>query len=190
MDNSSYIAVLGRSGCGKSTLMNILGLVEERSSGGFTFNGKEIRIGRDYASFRRKHIGFIFQSYHLIPTLTCLENIRMPLLYQVRGIEDRSEELICRLELEKLLHQRVNTLSGGEKQRVAIARALILDPCLILADEPTGNLDEKSSEIVFQILEEESNRGRGILMITHSAKAAAQAKQILYLREGALHETP
>ena len=190
MDNSSYIAVLGRSGCGKSTLMNILGLVEERSGGGFTFNGKEIRKGRDYASFRRKHIGFIFQSYHLIPTLTCLENIRMPLLYQGGGSEDRSEEWICRLELEKLLHQRVNTLSGGEKQRVAIARALILEPCLILADEPTGNLDEKSSEIVFRILNEESNRGRGILMITHSAKAAAQAKQILYLREGALHETP
>lgn len=186
IDNSSYFAILGRSGCGKSTLLNILGLVEDRSGGDFTFNGVEIRAGRDYAALRRRHIGFVFQAYNLIPTLTCIENIRLPFLYQSGG-EDKSLALAERLEITELLHQRVGTLSGGEKQRVAIARALILDPCLILADEPTGNLDEKSSEIVFRIFAEEHEKGRGIVLITHDKTAAAQAKTVLQLQGGVLH---
>lgn len=187
IDNHSYIAILGRSGCGKSTLMNILGLVEDRSGGDFSFNGIEIQGGKDYSALRRKNIGFIFQAYNLIPTLTCMENIQLPLLYHSSGRADKSRELVERLEITELLHQRVNTLSGGEKQRVAIARALILDPCLILADEPTGNLDEKSSEIVFRILDEECQKGRGIVMITHDETAAKHSKTMLRLQGGELH---
>ncbi len=187
IQNESYIAILGRSGCGKSTLMNILGLVEDRDGGDFTFNGTQIRNGRDYAALRRRQIGFIFQSYNLIPTLTCLENIELPLLYQ--NSESRSRELIEELEIAPLLHQRVNTLSGGEKQRVAIARALLLDPGLILADEPTGNLDETSSEIVFRIFQQECQKGRAIVMITHDESAAKRAKTLLRLQGGELHET-
>lgn len=186
IQNESYIAILGRSGCGKSTLMNILGLVEDWDGGTFRFQGKLLSPGRDYAALRRKHIGFIFQSYNLIPTLTCLENIELPLLYQ--NGSNRSRELIEQLEIAPLLHQRVNTLSGGEKQRVAIARALLLDPGLILADEPTGNLDETSSEIVFRIFQEESKKGRAIVMITHDESAAKRAKTLLRLQGGELHE--
>lgn len=186
IQNESYIAILGRSGCGKSTLMNILGLVEDWDGGTFRFQGKLLSPGRDYATLRRKHIGFIFQSYNLIPTLTCLENIELPLLYQ--NGSNRSRELIEQLEIAPLLHQRVNTLSGGEKQRVAIARALLLDPGLILADEPTGNLDETSSEIVFRIFQEESKKGRAIVMITHDESAAKRAKTLLRLQGGELHE--
>lgn len=186
IQNESYIAILGRSGCGKSTLMNILGLVEDWDGGIFRFQGKLLSPGRDYAALRRKHIGFIFQSYNLIPTLTCLENIELPLLYQ--NGSNRSRELIEQLEIAPLLHQRVNTLSGGEKQRVAIARALLLDPGLILADEPTGNLDETSSEIVFRIFQEESKKGRAIVMITHDESAAKRAKTLLRLQGGELHE--
>lgn len=187
IDNRSYISILGQSGCGKSTLMNILGLVEDRDKGEFTFNGTNIQRSKDYADLRRKSIGFIFQAYNLIPTLTCLENIRLPLLYH-NSVADRSAEWVERLGIGNLLHQRVNTLSGGEKQRVAIARALILDPCLILADEPTGNLDEKNSEIIFGILDEEHRLGRGIVMITHDEKAAKRAKTVLRLQGGELHE--
>ena len=187
IENHSYIAILGSSGCGKTTLMNILGLVEERDGGDYTFNGRPIRLRGDYSSLRRDSIGFIFQSYNLIPTLSCLENIRMPLLYQP-SVEDRSSEWIERLGIAPLLHQRVTTLSGGEKQRVAIARAMMLDPPLLLADEPTGNLDEKNSEIIFRLFAEEQEAGRAVVMITHNTKAARQAKTVLRLEGGVLHE--
>jgi putative ABC transport system ATP-binding protein len=165
--------------------MNILGLVEDRDDGEFSFNGKNIEKGKDYSALRKASIGFIFQSYNLIPTLTCVENIRMPLLYEKEI--DRSAEWMEKLDIVHLKDQRVNTLSGGEKQRVAIARALILDPCLILADEPTGNLDERNSKIIFSILAEEHAQGRGIVLITHDAHSASCAKTILRLEGGELH---
>lgn len=182
--NDSYIAVVGRSGSGKSTLLNILGLVEERDGGEYRFNGKKITAGGDYAKLRRENIGFIFQAYHLIPTLSCRENILLPTLYGKGGA--LYDELVARLQLEPLLGQRVNTLSGGEKQRVAIARALILDPCLILADEPTGNLDPANREIIYGVLHREHEKGRGILVITHDKDTAAQAETVLRLESGRL----
>lgn len=182
--NDSYIAVVGRSGSGKSTLLNILGLVEERDGGEYRFNGKKITVGGDYAKLRRENIGFIFQAYHLIPTLSCRENILLPTLYGKGGA--LYDELVERLQLEPLLGQRVNTLSGGEKQRVAIARALILDPCLILADEPTGNLDPANREIIYGVLHREHEKGRGILVITHDKDTAAQAETVLRLESGRL----
>ena len=182
--NDSYTAVVGRSGSGKSTLLNILGLVEERDGGEYRFNGKKIAAGGDYAKLRRENIGFIFQAYHLIPTLSCRENILLPTLYGKGGA--LYDELVALLRLEPLLKQRVNTLSGGEKQRVAIARALILDPCLILADEPTGNLDPTNREIIYRVLRQEHEKGRGILVITHDKDTAAQADTVLRLEAGRL----
>lgn len=184
--NDSYITVVGKSGSGKSTLLNILGLVENYDSGEYVFNGTVIRSGVDYSRLRRENIGFIFQSYNLIPTLSCRENILLPTLYNRGGRVQDLDELVELLDIGPLLSQRVTTLSGGEKQRVAIARALILDPCLILADEPTGNLDPKNREMIFRLLRREHEKGRGILLITHDTATAAQADIIYTLSGGKL----
>lgn len=186
LTNDSFVAVLGKSGSGKSTLLNILGLVEGYDSGEYMFNHTLIRPGVDYAKLRRENIGFIFQSYNLIPTLTCEENIRLPLLYSRSRRESRFKELVQQLDIAHLLSQRVATLSGGEKQRVAIARALMLDPCLILADEPTGNLDMINRDIIMELLRREHRNGRAILLITHDKSAAEEAETVLTLHNGKL----
>ena len=184
--NDSYITIVGKSGSGKSTLLNILGLVEGYDAGEYIFNGTRIVNGIDYSRLRLENIGFIFQSYNLIPTLSCKENILLPTLYNRKKQTQDFDELVELLDIGPLLGQRVTTLSGGEKQRVAIARALILDPCLILADEPTGNLDPKNREMIFKLLRREHEKGRGILMITHDADTAAQADQQFALVDGKL----
>ena len=181
--NDSYVTVVGKSGSGKSTMLNILGLVEGYDAGEYRFNGTLIRSGVDYARLRLENIGFIFQSYNLIPTLSCKENILLPLLYNKRNKVQDFDELVELLDLAPLLSQRVTTLSGGEKQRVAIARSLILDPCLILADEPTGNLDPKNRDIIMNLLRHEYEKGRGIILITHDMDVANQADTV-YLLEG------
>ena len=184
--NESYIAIVGKSGSGKSTLMNILGLVEGFDSGTYYFNGVKIKSGKDYAKIRREKIGFIFQSYNLIPTLTCKENILLPALYAKKTRVDVNQ-LIKKLELEQLVNYPVNILSGGEKQRVGIARALILDPMMIIADEPTGNLDQENRRIVFELLRNVHNDGKAIVMITHDADTAQQAKVRYRLEKGLLN---
>lgn len=184
--NRSYITIVGKSGSGKSTLLNILGLVEGYDGGEYVFNGRRIRNDTDYARLRLENIGFIFQSYNLIPTLSCKENILLPCLYNRRNQQQDFEELVELLDIGPLLSQRVTTLSGGEKQRVAIARALILDPCLILADEPTGNLDPKNRDMIMKLLRREHEKGRGIVLITHDESTAAQADTALTLRDGVL----
>jgi len=173
--NDSYITIMGKSGSGKSTLLNILGLVEGYDAGSYYFNGVKIRNDTDYARLRLENIGFIFQSYNLIPTLSCKENILLPTMYNRKKQTQDIDELVELLDIGPLLSQKVTTLSGGEKQRVAIARSLILDPCLILADEPTGNLDSKNREMIFRLLKREHEKGRGILLITHDDDTAAQA---------------
>ena len=173
--NDSYITIVGKSGSGKTTLLNILGLVEGYDAGEYIFNGTRIVNGIDYSRLRLENIGFIFQSYNLIPTLSCKENILLPTLYNRKKQNQDFDELVELLDIGPLLSQKVITLSGGEKQRVAIARALILDPCLILADEPTGNLDAKNREMIFKLLRREHEKGRGILLITHDEDTAAQA---------------
>lgn len=186
--NSSYITILGKSGSGKSTLLNILGLIENYDSGEYVFNGNLICANHDYSRIRLENIGFIYQLYNLIPTMTCLENILMPLIYKRKEKAEHLDELIEMLQIGPLLTQRVNTLSGGEKQRVAIARSMILDPCLILADEPTGNLDPANKKIIFDLLDREHQKGRGIILITHDASTAAQAVTTYNLEGGMLHE--
>ena len=187
LTNDSYIAIEGKSGSGKSTLMNIIGLIEEFDEGEYIFDGKCIKKRHDYSNIRLNNIGFIFQSYNLIPTLSCRENILVPLLYSKSTYVD-----ICKLAKEldiiHLLDTNVNVLSGGEKQRVAIARALIMNPSLIIADEPTGNLDKVNREIVFELLKRENKKGRGIIMITHDPSTANQAKRVYRLEEGMLYE--
>ena len=186
--NESYVTIVGKSGSGKSTMLNILGLVEGYDGGEYIFNGKKIKNHVDYSRLRLENIGFIFQSYNLIPTLSCKENILMPTLYNRRGKVQSFDELVDLLDIEPLLSQRVTTLSGGEKQRVAIARALILDPCLILADEPTGNLDPKNRDIILRLLRRQHEQGRGIILITHDMEIAREAEQVYLLEGGSLKE--
>ena len=187
--NDSYITIVGKSGSGKSTLLNILGLVEGYDAGEYVFNGTLIRNFVDYSKLRLENIGFIFQSYNLIPTLSCKENILLPTLYNSKSCSQSLDELVELLDIGPLLEQKVTTLSGGEKQRVAIARALILDPCLILADEPTGNLDPKNRDIIFRLLQREHEKGRGIILITHDSDAAKQGKTAYTLLDGRLQST-
>ena len=187
--NESYITIVGKSGSGKSTLLNILGLVEGYDAGEYWFNGRLIRNFVDYSRLRLENIGFIFQSYNLIPTLSCKENILLPTLYNRKNKLESIDELVDLLDIGRLLDQKVTTLSGGEKQRVAIARALILDPCFILADEPTGNLDPKNREIIFRLLQREHEKGRGIILITHDSDAAKEGKTVYTLADGRLHTT-
>ena len=186
VNNDSYVTIVGKSGSGKSTMLNILGLVEGYDTGEYWFNGTLIRNGIDYSRLRLENIGFIFQSYNLIPTLSCKENILLPTLYNHRNQVQNFDELVELLDLEPLLTQRVTTLSGGEKQRVAIARSLILDPCLILADEPTGNLDPRNRDIIMNMLRHEHEKGRGIILITHDMEIAKQADTIYQLEGGKL----
>lgn len=185
--NDSHVTIVGRSGSGKSTLLHILGLVEGYDSGEYHFNGTLIRNYMDYARLRLENIGFIFQSYNLIPTLSCKENILLPTIYNRRNAVQDFDELVTLLELEPLLSQRVTTLSGGEKQRVAIARALILDPCLILADEPTGNLDPRNRDLIMNLLRREHEKGRGVILITHDMEVARSADTVYMLRDGTLN---
>lgn len=185
--NQSYIAIVGKSGAGKSTFMNILGLIEHYDGGSYTFNSQQIKNGKDYSKLRMENIGFIFQAYNLIPTLTCKENILLPAEFSSKK-NSAYQELVERLNIEHLLEQPVRVLSGGEKQRVAIARALILDPALIIADEPTGNLDENNRDIVLSILREEHKKGRAVITITHDRDLANKFDTILTLSDGVLHE--
>lgn len=187
--NDSYITIVGKSGSGKSTLLNILGLVEGYDAGEYVFNGTLIRNFVDYSRLRLENIGFIFQSYNLIPSLSCKENILLPTLYNSKSNSQSLDELVELLDIGPLLSQKVTTLSGGEKQRVAIARALILDPCLILADEPTGNLDPKNRDIIFHLLQREHEKGRGIILITHDSDAAKQGKTAYTLLDGRLQHS-
>lgn len=185
LTNGSYAAIVGKSGSGKSTLLNVLGLLEDFDGGSYQLNGTRIQNGVDYARLRRENIGFIFQSYNLIPTLSCRENILLPGLYG--SVQQSFEELTELLQITQLLEQRVTTLSGGEKQRVAIARALMADPCLLLADEPTGNLDPVNRALILRLLAHENEKGRAIVLITHDMALAAQAHESYTLSGGTLH---
>jgi len=185
-----FVAIMGPSGGGKSTLLNIIGLLDKPTSGKYFLEGVEVSdlSKKELARLRNQKIGFIFQAFHLIPWATAMENVLMPLLYRKEGIkkEDvkRAEELLTRLGLGDRLDARPAELSGGQQQRVAIARALINQPKLLLADEPTGNLDTKSSEEVLKIFEELNQTGLTIIMVTHDPEVAQRAQRIKTIRDG------
>lgn len=189
INNTSFYSICGKSGAGKSTFMNILGLIEGFDEGEYIFNGEKIKNNKDYYKLRQRYIGFIYQSYNLIPRMTSLDNILMPLVYAniCKGeVKDSLEEMIEKLQLASLLNKDVSILSGGEKQRVAIARALILNPGMIIADEPTGNLDEENKRTVLDILKQEHEKGRAIVVITHDEKVAIEADKNFTLCNGEL----
>ncbi len=184
-----YVAIMGPSGSGKSTLMHIIGCLDVPTKGKVFLQGKDITtLSEDeLARVRGKTIGFVFQSYNLIPSLNALQNVELPLIFQNVPKEERRErakKILERLGLEKRLHHRPNQLSGGQQQRVAIARAIITNPDIILADEPTGNLDSKSGEEVLQIFDELHEEGRTIVMVTHEKYVAKRAERIVKIKDG------
>lgn len=187
LTNESFVSIVGKSGAGKSTFMNILGLIEDYDEGIYKINNNIIYPGIDYSKLRRDYIGFIFQSYNLIPTLNCKENIMLPSLYSKRKI-DNFDEIVENLGIADILEKQVVYLSGGEKQRVGIARCLALNPSLIIADEPTGNLDKNNTETVMKLLKKENENGRAIIVITHSDDVAKYSKKIYRLENGKLNE--
>jgi len=188
-DRGDFIALMGPSGSGKSTLLNILGCLDRPTSGQYILAGHDVsQLSDDELSdIRGRYLGFIFQSYNLIPQYTVVENIEVPLLYQGRldaRTRRRCIELARMVGLGDRLDHRPTQLSGGQQQRVAIARALVNDPEIILADEPTGNLDSKTSEEIMQLLCALNEAGRTIIMVTHENDIAAWARRVVRLRDG------
>ena len=189
IDEGEYVAVMGPSGSGKSTLMHILGCLDVASSGTYRLAGENVG-GMDeaaLASVRNRRIGFVFQQFNLLPSLSAWRNVELPLIYAGVGPRDRRERALAalrRVGLGDRVHHRPGELSGGQQQRVAIARALVTDPALILADEPTGNLDSTATADVLALFDELHRSGRTIVLITHEADVAARAGRTIRVRDG------
>ena len=187
--HSEFVAIMGPSGCGKSTLLNIIGLLDNPSDGLFYFNGEEVSkyTEKKRTNLRKANIGFVFQSFNLIDELTVFENVELPLLYMKVSGSERKRRVEEVLERMKIAHRRNHfpqQLSGGQQQRVAIARAVVIKPKLILADEPTGNLDSSNGEEVMNLLTELNQDGTTIIMVTHSPTDAEKASRIIQLFDG------
>jgi len=186
---NEYLAMMGPSGSGKSTLMNLLGCLDTPTSGAYNLNGTNVSSLKDddLAEIRNKEIGFIFQTFNLLPRLTALENVSLPLVYAGYNSEDRkikAQDVLEKVGLGDRLDHRPNQLSGGQRQRVAVARALVNDPSIILADEPTGNLDSKTSLDIMRLFEEIHEMGNTLIVVTHEEEVASHAHRILRLRDG------
>ncbi len=189
IDKGEFVSIIGKSGSGKSTLMNILGFLDIPTSGKYLFEDNDINKMKEsnISQIRSRKIGFIFQSFNLIPTLSALENVELPLVYQKVNKNKRREKAISALESVGLSHRtlhRPNQLSGGQQQRVAIARALALNPEVILADEPTGNLDSSSGNEVMNLLKKLNQNGKTVIIITHDDSIAHQAGRIITISDG------
>ncbi len=187
-----FVAIVGKSGSGKSTLMNIIGALDVPSDGTYLLGGEDVGSMTDnqLAQIRNKMIGFIFQQYNLLPKLNLLENVELPLLYAGAGTEERKERAMASLErvgLADKWRNLPNQLSGGQQQRVSIARALAGNPSLILADEPTGALDSKTSRDVLDFLKELNNEGNTIVMITHDSSIALEARRVIRVHDGKIN---
>jgi putative ABC transport system ATP-binding protein len=184
-----FVAIMGPSGCGKSTLLNILGLLDNPSGGKYYFDGKEVSKYRERqrTNMRKGNVGFVFQSFNLIDELNVYENVELPLLYLRIPVSERRKRVSAILDRMQISHRKKHfpqQLSGGQQQRVAVARAVVADPKLILADEPTGNLDSKNGEEVMQLLEELNKEGTTIIMVTHSPAHAERAQRVVHLFDG------
>jgi putative ABC transport system ATP-binding protein len=189
IDEGDYVAVMGPSGSGKSTLMNILGCLDTPDLGNYHFLDEEVaQMDDDQLSrIRNERIGFVFQSFHLLPRLTALENVLLPLRFSDSdplAAQQRGLDLLARLGLSDRTDHKPNQLSGGQRQRVAIARSMINEPQLLLADEPTGNLDSRTSDEIMRLFEEINGRGQTILMVTHEEEIASHAKRLIRMRDG------
>lgn len=190
IEQGDFVAIMGPSGSGKSTLLHVLGFLDKHSAGEYRFDGKTIDdySKEEVAKVRNKKFGFIFQSFNLLPRTTVLENVKLPLLYSdmpESKWDETAQKAIYAVGLANRINHESSQLSGGEKQRAAIARALVNDPLVIFADEPTGNLDSKSGQIVMEIIQRLSEeKGKTVILITHDANAASRAKRIIYMKDG------
>lgn len=189
VNKNEYVAIMGASGSGKSTLMNIIGCLDRMTSGQYILDGEDVSTLNDtqLAEIRNKKIGFVFQSFNLLPRLTALGNVELPMIYAgIPGAKrlQKAKEALEKVGLGDRMHHRPNELSGGQKQRVAIARALVNNPAILLADEPTGNLDSKSSIEIMDIFESLNKEGVTIVMVTHEAEIAAHTKRNVVFRDG------
>jgi putative ABC transport system ATP-binding protein len=193
IEKGDFLAIIGPSGSGKSTFMNMIGCLDRPDSGSYILDGKEIEkmTDNELAAIRNEKIGFVFQNFHLLAKLTALENVELPLLY--RGVKAKERQKIAYECLEKVglkdrAHHLPNQLSGGQQQRVAIARALVGNPPILLADEPTGALDSKTSKEIIQIMKQLNEQGHTLILITHDWEVANEAKRIVRIQDGQLFE--
>ncbi|MGB5850562.1 MAG: ABC transporter ATP-binding protein, partial [Ignavibacteriaceae bacterium] len=189
IDKNEYLAIMGPSGSGKSTLMNMLGCLDTPTSGIYDFNGQSVSTMSDneLAKIRNKEIGFVFQTFNLLPRSDALHNVELPLVYAGLPYAERRErakQTLIDVGLGDRIHHKPNELSGGQRQRVAIARALVSNPSIILADEPTGNLDSKIGEEIMQLFEEIHSKGNTIILVTHEEYIAEHAGRIIRLKDG------
>jgi putative ABC transport system ATP-binding protein len=193
IDGGEFVAIMGPSGSGKSTLMNILGCLDRPTSGTYSLRGQDVSTLDDdrLAEVRNREIGFVFQTFNLLPRLTAAENVALPLAYARVSRADRLQRAAKKLDLvglaERAAH-RPNEMSGGQRQRVAIARALINEPAMILADEPTGNLDSKTAREILALLKDLNDKGHTVVMVTHDAEVAANARRTIHVRDGKVSE--
>ena len=188
---NEYVAIMGPSGSGKSTLMNLIGCLDSPNGGEYWLNGLLVSTMSDdaLARVRNKEIGFVFQTFNLLPRATALQNVELPLVYGGVPSEERKKramEALDRVQLSQRMHHRPNELSGGQRQRVAIARALVNRPSILLADEPTGNLDSQTSEEIMRVFETLGAEGQTVVMVTHEPDIAAHAKRVIVLRDGVI----
>jgi putative ABC transport system ATP-binding protein len=189
IDKGEYVAIMGPSGSGKSTLMNLIGCLDTPTKGSYTLNGKEVALMNDdeLARIRNEEIGFVFQTFNLLPRATALHNVELPLVYAgISGKDrlDRAKAALEKVELTTRASHRPNELSGGQRQRVAIARALVNNPSILLADEPTGNLDSKTGEEIMGVFKRLHGGGNTIVLVTHEAEIAAHAHRVISIRDG------
>ena len=189
IQKGEFVAIMGSSGSGKSTLLNLLGCLDSPSSGSYQLSGREVAEMNDdqLADVRNHHIGFVFQTFNLLPRLTALQNVALPLIYARKNRQQREQkaaELLRLVGLEQRMSHRPAELSGGQRQRVAVARALVNDPAIILADEPTGNLDSNTSEEIMQMFAALHQKGNTIIMVTHEPEIAACAQRTIVMRDG------
>lgn len=189
VDRGEYVALMGPSGSGKSTLMNLLGCLDTSTSGSYILNGKDVSKMSDneLAEIRNKEIGFVFQTFNLMPRTTALENVALPMVYAGASKSERTlraKEVLTNVGLADRMDHKPNQLSGGQRQRVAVGRALVNRPSIILADEPTGNLDSKTSAEIMGLIEEIHAAGNTVIVVTHEEEIAAHAHRIIRLRDG------